>query len=130
METTLFDTPSARPEVREPGTEDAQGGQRRGGRAPAGLVLREENETLHVDLSPEQRASLERGGIVQIDHRLVEPRDHTLTVAFTGEEWEGDEVAALEVASPRDRLTFLELDLAALEPGKPAGHLAAKVWQR
>ena len=101
-----------------------------GGRAPAGLVLREENETLHVDLSPEQRASLERGGIVQIDHRLVEPRDHTLTVAFTGEEWEGNEVAALEVAAPRDRLTFLELDLAALDPDKPAGHLAAKVWQR
>lgn len=101
-----------------------------GRQAPAGLVFREQNATLRVDLSPQQRASLEQGGIVQIDHRLVEPRDHSFTVAFTGDAWTGDEVAALEVAAPRNQLTFLELDLTSLDPGQPAGSLAARVWQR
>jgi hypothetical protein len=101
-----------------------------GGRTPAGLILREAGETLRVDLSDEQRASLARGGIVQIDHRLVEPRDHALTVALDGDPWDGSELAVLEVPAARDRLTFLELDLAALDPRQPAGRPAARVWQR
>jgi hypothetical protein len=101
-----------------------------GGHSPTGLVLAEEHTTLHVDLTPAQQASLQRGGIVQIDHRLVEPRDHVLTVGFTGPAWAEADIAAVEVAAPRDRLTFLELDLATLDPAQPGGLLTARVWQR
>lgn len=98
--------------------------------APTGLVLTEEGESLHVELGAEQRASLARGGIIQIDHRLIEPRAHDLTVSFTGEDWEGRPGTVVQVQAPRDKLTFLELDLSGLDPDPAAAALAVEVWQR
>lgn len=98
--------------------------------APGGLVLSEDGDNLHIALDETARASLTRGGIVQIEHRLVEPRSHTLTVGFTGAAWADHPGAAVQVEAPRDQLTFLELDLSRLDPRQPGAQLVVGVWQR
>ena len=98
--------------------------------APTGLVLSDGTESLTVDLGETQRASLARGGIVQIDHRLVEPRAHTITVALTGESWTAHEQTVVQIDAVRDQMTFLELDLSSLDARKPAVALGVGVWQR
>jgi len=98
--------------------------------SPQGIVLTEDNDVLTVPLSADQQTSLRRGGVAQIFHRFVEPRDHVYGVGFTGEAWA--EVAAVEVpvSAARDRITFVELDLSSLAPEAPATGLIAKVWRR
>ena len=98
--------------------------------APDGLVLTDGEESLRVDLDQTQRASLAQGGIVQVDHRLVEPRAHTIAIALTGEMWDGRDETIVLVDAPRDKMTFLELDLSALDARQPEVALGVDVWQR
>jgi hypothetical protein len=42
---------------------------------------------VRVDLSTEQRSSLEQGGIAQVFHEFVEPREHVFAVSFAGSSW-------------------------------------------
>lgn len=98
--------------------------------APAGLVLTDGNETLHVTLDDTQIASLARGGIVQVDHRLVEPRAHTIAISLEGGDWETRESTVVEIKAQRDKMTFLELDLSGLDPKQPMVALGVDVWQR
>lgn len=98
--------------------------------APDGLVIFDGEETMTVDLDETQRTSLTRGGLVQIDHRLVEPRAHTLTVTLTGPGWENHPEAVIKIDAARDRMTFLELDLSGLDAQQPTVALGVDVWQR
>jgi hypothetical protein len=97
---------------------------------PSAIVVGEEDEVLRVELSEAQRASLIQGGIAQIYHEFVEPRTHAIAVSFAGAAW--DSVPPVEVTfeTARDRITFLELDAAALRRGAPAGGLRTQVWYR
>ena len=101
-----------------------------GKRAPAAIVLSEDNDVVRVELTPEQRTSLEQGGIAQIYHEFVEPREHVFAVSFTGKAWAEAETAAVSVEAARDRLTFLELDLSHLNRDREAGGLLTSVWYR
>ncbi len=98
--------------------------------APGSLVITDGEESLIVALDETQRASLARGGILQIDHRLVEPRAHTLTVALAGGPWDGHGETVVQIDAPRDQMTFLELDLSNLDPQQPSVALGVDVWQR
>lgn len=98
--------------------------------APAAIALGEEVDVVRIDLSPEQRASLERGGIAQIYHEFVEPREHVLTVSFSGPQWSEAPPVNLTVEAARDRLTFLELDLSQLDRNREALGLVTSVWYR
>jgi hypothetical protein len=97
---------------------------------PTALLLQEEDTTLRVDLDAAQAAALDRGGVAQIYHEFVEPRVHRLELRLEGEGWEGVAPTVIELETPRDQLTFLELDLAALDRDDPEARLETQVWQR
>ena len=97
---------------------------------PEAVVLTEENDIFRVELTPDQRRSLEQGGIAQIYHKYVEPREHRFDVSFAGGAWTGAEPVAVNVDAARDRITFLELDLGRLDHKAEAGGLLTSVWYR
>lgn len=98
--------------------------------SPQGIVLTENNEVLTVPLTSGQQASLRQGGVAQIFHRFVEPRDHVYRVGFTGDAWTAVPAVEVPVSAARDRITFVELDLSLLAPETPTTGLMARVWQR
>lgn len=95
-------------------------------RVPASVVLQEDGDHRRVDLSLEERLALADGGIAQIHHELVEPRDHVFDVIFLAAGGDTLSTATVPVTTARDRLTFLELDLGP----PPAVAPTVAVWQR
>jgi hypothetical protein len=97
---------------------------------PESIVLTDQNDVVHVDLTPVQRASLQQGGIAQVYHQFVEPREHLLEVGFTGGRWSESPPVAVKVEAARDRITFLELDLSSIDASAGQFGLATTVWHR
>jgi hypothetical protein len=97
---------------------------------PSTVALTEGNNTIKVELTPEQRMSLQQGGIAMIYHEYVEPREHLLEVRFAGEGWAESIPVPVSVETARDQLTFLELDLSELARGQKAHGLLTAVWYR
>lgn len=98
--------------------------------APEAVVLAEGDDTFRVAFTPQQRASLEQGGIAQVHHAHVEPRVHEFSLSFEGGDRLPQAPAIISVETPRDRLTFLEIDLGGASAEAGAGLPAAVVWQR
>jgi hypothetical protein len=82
-----------------------------------------------VDLDADTRLALERGGTVELLHRLVEPRPHRLEVRLAGDGWDDAGPFALAVEPTRDRMTFVELDLARLAAAGE-GAFPSRAWVR
>ncbi len=101
-----------------------------GKHVPASIMLGEENDVVRVDLTPEQRTSLEQGGIAQVYHEFVEPREHAFLVSFTGDAWEQSQPVSVVVDAVRDRLTFLELDLTHLDREREGFVILTSTWHR
>lgn len=101
-----------------------------GKHAPATIVIAEDGDVVRVELTPEQRASLEQGGIAQVYHEFVEPREHVYSVSFEGNGWPVAAAVPVTVDAARDRLTFLGLDLSRLDPNRGAMGLLTDVWYR
>jgi hypothetical protein len=95
---------------------------------PTGISIAEENEVTHVTLSDADRASLAQGGIAQIYHEFVEPRAHALQVKLEGGAWDSRPASVVTLDAPRDRLTFLELDLSSSVTALST--LNSRVWHR
>lgn len=74
-----------------------------------------------VHLSSAVRASLESGGSAELLHRRVEPRAQHWDVAVEGDAWSEMLPLGLELDPTRHRLTFLEVDLDALEAAQASG---------
>jgi hypothetical protein len=98
--------------------------------APTALLLQEEDTTVRVELGPEQELALQQGGVTQVYHEFVEPRAHRIQLRLEGEGWDDALPTFIDLETPRDQLTFLELDLAALDPGDPDTRPGTQVWQR
>jgi hypothetical protein len=98
--------------------------------APTALLLKEDDTTLRVALDAAQTNALNQGAVTQIYHEFVEPRTHRLELTLEGVGWENAAPALIDLETPRDQLTFLELDLAGLDPEDPARQPATQVWQR
>ncbi len=97
--------------------------------APSQVALRmEDGATLAVPLSPEQRESLRRGGVIQVFHALVEPREQVLEVTLGGESWPAGDSGFVTLNPARDRLTFLRLDLSQVRPDQGAPSIQASFW--
>ena len=91
--------------------------------APAGLTIAFEDSTvLHVTLTQEQREALLGGGIAELWHGFVEPRQQV--VALSVERGGAPENGWMTLTPARDQLTFLRLDLGGLG----AGGLKAGSW--
>ncbi len=101
-----------------------------GGDAPEAILLGEDDDVVRIELTPEQRASLEQGGIAQLYHEFVEPREHVFQVSFAGASWVDAPPVSVTIETPRDRLTFLELDASRLDRGEIASGLTTSVWYR
>jgi hypothetical protein len=97
--------------------------------APTTVVIAEDEDVVRVELTPQQRISLEQGGIAQVYHEFVEPREHVISVSFEGTGWPTAAVP-VTVDTARDRLTFLGLDLSRLDPSREAMGLLTDVWYR
>jgi hypothetical protein len=98
--------------------------------APNEITLSEEDETVRVALTPEQWGSLGRGGIAQVYHEFVEPREHRIEVGFAGGEWSSAGCVPVVFNAARDRLTFLELDVSRLDRASESLGLTTNVWYR
>jgi hypothetical protein len=100
------------------------------GDVPTGISIAETGEISQTPLSDEQRASLARGGIAQIYHEFVEPRDHALEVRLHGGAWDTVPAPVVTLNAARDRLTFLELDLSGLDREHASRGPVTRVWYR
>lgn len=97
--------------------------------APSAIALTlEGGPPLTVPLTDEQRQSLSRGGVVQVFHGFVEPREQVVELALAGDRWPTGGPGYLTLEPARDRLSFLRLDLsgATAEQGAPSLH--ASTW--
>ena len=88
----------------------------------------EGGDTLTVPLTPEQRLSLQKGGVVQIFHGFVEPREQVVEVAITGDRWPAGDTGYVTLDPARDRLTLLRLDLSTLRSDQGAPSIQANTW--
>jgi hypothetical protein len=91
-------------------------------------ITLEDGDTLTVPLTPEHRAALERGGIVQIFHGFVEPREQVVEIAIRGERWPAGDKGFVRLAPARDRVTLLRLDLTSVQPDRGATSIEATTW--
>ena len=96
---------------------------------PNGVTLVfESGDTLNVPLSAEVCRSLRHGGVLELCHRLVEPREQTITVSLQGGHWDASDPGYVMVDPERDQLSFLRLDLATAKPSEGASSMAASRW--
>jgi len=101
-----------------------------GKNVPESVVIRQDNNVVRVHLTPEQRLSLEQGGIAQLYHEFVEPREHVFEVSFTGGEWATAGAISVPFEATRDQITFLELDLSRIDRNGETLGLLTSVWYR
>jgi hypothetical protein len=99
------------------------------GEAPTSLALALEDGTqLSLPLSAEQRASLAGGGVLELFHGLIEPREQSLAIAIAGGPWAAADSGFVTLEPARDRLTFLRLDLSGVGGNSGATGIAASTW--
>lgn len=88
----------------------------------------DDGPTVSVPLSAEERQSLAKGGVVQLFHGFVEPREQVVAVRLAGDAWPAGR-GYLTLEPERDALTLLRLDLAAPSPAAGVTALAASSWR-
>ena len=94
------------------------------------VVVRDDTgETVRVSLSVKDREALAMGGSAELMHEFVEPRFHAYRVSFEGPGWTGGAPFEIPVEPQRDRLTFLELNVAGVDPSGSVPPLA-RSWVR
>ncbi len=91
------------------------------------VVTPENGAPLVMALGAEQREVLRSGGVVQVFHEFVEPREQALALRITGEQWPAGDSAFVRLDPPRDRLTMLRLHLAPLD-ARGAASIEATTW--
>ncbi len=91
-------------------------------------ITLEDSTTVRVPLAPEHRESLAHGGIAQLFHGFVEPREQVVAVTLSGATGTAGDTSYVVLEPARDRLTFLRLHLAG-SAGPGAGpDLKATTW--
>ena len=88
----------------------------------------EGGDTLSVPFTPEQCLSLQKGGVVQIFHGFVEPREQVVEVAITGDRWPAGDAGYVTLDPARDGLTLLRLDLSTLRSDQGVPSIQANTW--
>lgn len=79
---------------------------------PTALVLTAgDGSIVRVPLGAAERDALRRGGVAQVFHEFVEPRDQTLTL-----ELDGVATHTIPFSPTRDRINFVQIDLRSDAP--------------
>jgi hypothetical protein len=101
---------------------------------PAGASVNEigikidDGSMLRVPLTGPQQESLRHGGLLEIFHGAVEPRDQVVQVTLFGSAWPAGDSGYMTLDPLRDRLTFLKLDLSAVQPAQGGASVQASTW--
>lgn len=100
--------------------------------AAAGLtrisIRLEDGATLTLPLTADQHESLRHGGLMQIFHGFVEPREQVVEVTLAGGAWPSGETGYVTLEPARDRLMLLRLDLSEVGPARGAAGIRAHTW--
>jgi hypothetical protein len=100
--------------------------------AAAGLtrisIRLEDGATLTLPLTADQHESLRHGGLMQIFHGFVEPREQVVEVTLAGGAWPSGETGYVTLEPARDRLMLLRLDLTEVGPARGAAGIRAHTW--
>lgn len=91
-------------------------------------VTLEDGARVAVTLSAEQREALQRGGVLQVFHGFVEPREQTVEVSLGGGGWRSGDAGYVTLEPARNRITLLRLDLSGAQPGEGAASIEARTW--
>ena len=91
-------------------------------------ITLENGGRLTVPLYVQQREALKRGGVVEVFHGFVEPRQQVVEVGLTGPSCPAGDHGYVSLDPTRDRLTFLRLDLSSVQPGQGAASIRATTW--
>jgi len=95
---------------------------------PVAVRLTDENgDARTIDLSGPRAELFADGGVVQLTHEFVEPREQVWEIAFLDERDVASAPYYVTFQPTRDRLSFLELSLAGDAPGAVDG-LSAGLW--
>lgn len=101
------------------------------GHVPVSMVgiKLEDGAQIEIPISDPQRESLRHGGVLQIFHGLIEPREQVIEVSIGGVAGDSSAVPGFITLNPsRDRLTFLRLDLSPVRAEEGASSLLASTW--
>jgi hypothetical protein len=97
---------------------------------PDEVVFCEEGgDTYRVSLTSLDRSALAEGGLAQLFHSFVEPRELRFHVSVQGSGWDGSSDHPVVVEPERDKLNFLELDFSSLG-SSPQASIPARAWVR
>lgn len=88
----------------------------------------DDGPAVKVALTPEQQESLRHGGLLEIFHGAVEPRSQVVQVTLYGSAWPAGDSGYMTLEPLRDRLTFLRLDLSAVQPAQGGASIQASTW--
>lgn len=91
-------------------------------------VALEDGSRLEVPLHPGERESLAAGGVVQVFHGFVEPREQVVEIAIAGSAWPAGTRGFVTLEPVRDRLMLLRLDLNRMDAANGAGGIEASTW--
>lgn len=97
------------------------------GGAPAALrVAFEDSTVLDIALTAEQRTALANGGIAELHHGFIEPREQVIELSVA--RGTATERGWITLVPARDRLTFLQLDISELDAPDAGRRLRAGSW--
>jgi hypothetical protein len=97
---------------------------------PDEVVFCEEGgDTYRVSLTSLDRSALAEGGLAQLVHAFVEPRELRFRVSIEGEGWSGSSDHPIVIEPERDKLNFLQIDLSSLG-SSPEAAIPTRTWVR
>lgn len=99
-----------------------------GGAVNEVAIALEGGDAIAVTLTDEHRESLRRGGVIQVFHGRVEPREQVVGVRLAGDRWPVAEAGHVTLDPARDRTTLLRLDLGGAGADQGAGGIRATTW--
>jgi hypothetical protein len=93
------------------------------------LTLRfDDGSTREAAITPAEREALAHGGVLELFHGLVEPREQVLEVALAGEGLASAEPGFVSLDPTCDRLMFLRFDLSPVRLASGAPAMVASTW--
>jgi uncharacterized tellurite resistance protein B-like protein len=90
-------------------------------------VTLEDGSPLTIPISDPDRETLKTGGVIQIFHGFVEPREQVVEVAVAGDRWPTGDAGYVTLDPARDRLTLLRLDLRGVSD-RGTADIHASTW--
>ena len=93
------------------------------------LFCEEGGDTYRVSLTSLDRSALAEGGLAQLFHAFVEPRELHFHVSVEGEGWNGSSDQPVVVEPERDKLNFVEINLSSLG-SSPQASIPTRTWVR